>query len=117
MLRCAQWALVFASAPKPLGYHERQPARRGSERLRLSGSLNLLPLLNELAIVLPRSSSTSPAHTSPIVPGCQFTDKRYDLLREALHIRFKRLELQHEQFDSRPMKLDNTPCYRFVAAN
>jgi hypothetical protein len=38
-------------------------------------------------------------------------------LRESLHIRLKRLELQHEQFDSRPVKLDNTPRYRFVAPN
>jgi hypothetical protein len=59
----------------------------------------------------------SPAHVSLIVPGCQFTNERYHLLRESLHICLERLELQHEQFDSGPMKLDNPPRYRFVAAN
>src|SRR5471032_1747120 len=109
------WALAFASTP--YGYHERQSARRVRERLRLSGSVKPLPLPIELSIDCARSSCISTAHVSPIVPGCQLTDERHDLLGETLHIRFKRLELQHEQFDSRPMKLDNTPRYRFVAAN
>jgi hypothetical protein len=70
-----------------------------------------------LTMVLAWSSCVPPAPASLIVPSRQFTNERYDLLREALHIRFERLKLQHEQFNSRPMKLDNAPRYRFVAAN